>query len=300
MTVSNSENYKSSRVRITVPYPLTRTLCVKKDDEGKKLGDYLSERFPYVNSGEWNKRIEKKWIWLDDGEAQIDRILRTNQLIFHYTEAVKEPTVPDAVMVIREQENWLLVYKPAPMPMHQGGRYFKNTLNYILQDMGYQNLSVVHRLDAVTSGLVLLAKNRNTANRIQLAFTDNKVKKWYYAVVKGMAEPSVTVDLPIRRKKGFVFECGYSLAGSKPAKTIIERVKIVNGESLVKCFPVTGRTHQIRLHLREAGLPIIDDPIYGPDGDSSGKQLQNRSISLQSSGIKIEEMEIFGEIGVPE
>jgi 23S rRNA-/tRNA-specific pseudouridylate synthase len=119
-------------------------------------------------------------------------------------------------------------------------------------------------------------------------------------MVKGSAEPSIRVDTPIRRKKGFVFECGYQLAGAKPAVTIIEKLWSNNGISLVKCTPLTGRTHQIRLHLREAGLPVIDDPIYGPNGDSSGKLLQNRSICLQSSGLIIGEMDISGEIGVPE
>jgi RluA family pseudouridine synthase len=300
MTVSNNVNYKSSKVRIILPYPLTRTLSVKEGDEGKMLGRFLAERFPYVGDGEWEKRIEKKWVWLDDGKTHPDTILKANQLIYHHNPAVTEPAVPDNVRVIREEENWLLVYKPAPMPMHQGGRYFKNTLNYILQDMGYQHLDVVHRLDSVTSGLVLLARNKNSATRISLAFTENKVKKWYYAMAKGSAEPSIRVDTPIRRKKGFVFECGYQLAGAKPAVTIIEKLWSNNGISLVKCTPLTGRTHQIRLHLREAGLPVIDDPIYGPNGDSSGKLLQNRSICLQSSGLIIGEMDISGEIGVPE
>ena len=293
-------NFKSSSIRIAAPYPLTRTLCVKKGDEGKELVHYLAERFPYVDSGDWEKRIDKQWIWLDTGATHPQRTVKANQLIYHHNPAVKEPTVPDDVRVIREEENWLMVYKPAPMPMHQGGRYFKNTLSYILQEQGYENLNVVHRLDSVTSGLVLLAKNKAAANQIQVAFSENRVKKWYYALVKGVADLSLTVDTPIRRKKGFVFECGMHLDGAKQAKTIFERVWAKDGFSLVKCLPVTGRTHQIRLHLKEAGLPIIDDPIYGPDGDTSGKQLQNRSISLQSSGIEIEEMAIQGEIGVPE
>ena len=301
MTILRSVNFKRSDIRLVEPYPLTRTLLVKPHDRGKKLIEYLHERFSYVSCEEWQRRLDNKWIWFAQGEATADASLKPNQLIYHHSPKVIEPSVPDTVTVIEESDEWLVVYKPAPMPMHQGGRYFKNTLTYILSERGYENLSIVHRLDAVTSGLVLFAKNREMANRLQLAFTEKRVEKWYYALVAGeMKEQSITVDLPIARKRGFIFECGHHLSNGKSAVTIIERVATVNGNSLVKCTPLTGRTHQIRLHLREAGLPILDDPIYGPDGDSSGKMLQNREISLQSSGIKEDHLSIHAEIAAPE
>ncbi len=301
MKISKSVNFKSSSVRIVKPYPLTRTLLVKPKDRGKKLIDFLQERFSYVGVDEWIGRINRKWLWFSNGEATAESVLQSNQLIYHHSPMVKEPSVPDDVRIILESEEWLVVYKPSPMPMHQGGRYYKNTLSYILSEMGYSETNIVHRLDSVTSGLVLLAKNSEMANRLQLAFSGNEVRKWYYAIVKGVPNSaSITVDIPIRRKRGFIFECGHHLENSKPAKTIIELCQ-TNGEiSLVKCTPITGRTHQIRLHLKEAGIPILDDPIYGPDGDETGKQLQVRPILLQSSGLSLDEPSIHAEIGPPE
>lgn len=301
MKILKSVNFKSSSVRIVEPYPLTRTLLVKPKDRGKKLIDFLHERFSYVGVDAWVDRINRKWLWLSNGEAAPESVLQSHQLIYHHTPLVKEPTVPDDVRIIEDSDEWMVVYKPSPMPMHQGGRYYKNTLSYILNEMGYSEANIVHRLDAVTSGLVLLAKNREMANRLQLAFSTNKVQKWYYAIVNGVPDsPSITVDIPIRRKKGFIFECGDNLENSKPAKTIIELCQ-TNGEiSLVKCTPVTGRTHQIRLHLKATGVPILDDPIYGPNGDESGNQLQVRPILLQSSGISLEDISIHAEIGPPE
>lgn len=301
MKISKSVNFKSSNVRIVEPYPLTRTLLVKPKDRGKKLIDFLHERFSYVGVDAWIDRINRKWLWFSNGEALPQSVLISNQLIYHHTPLVKEPSVPDDVRIIKESDEWVVVYKPSPMPMHQGGRYYKNTLSYILSEMGYSETNIVHRLDSVTSGLVLLAKNREMANRLQLAFSANQVHKWYYAIVKGVPESaSITVDIPIRRKRGFIFECGQHLENSKSAKTIIELCQ-TNGEiSLVKCTPVTGRTHQIRLHLKEAGIPILDDPIYGPDGDETGKQLQIRPILLQSSGISLAKFSIHVESGPPE
>lgn len=300
MTISKSVNFKSSSVRIVEPYPLTRTLLVKPKDSGKKLIDFLHERFSYVGTDEWAGRINRKWLWFANGEAAPDSVLQSHQLIYHHTPMVKEPSVPDDVRIIQENENWIVVYKPSPMPMHQGGRYYKNTLSYILNEMGFSETYIVHRLDSVTSGLVLLAKNREMANRLQLAFSGNEVQKWYYAIVKGVPESaSITVDSSIRRKRGFIFECSENLENSKPAKTIVELCQ-TNGEmSLVKCIPITGRTHQIRLHLKEAGIPILDDPIYGPDGDATGKKLQVRPILLQSSGLSLDKFAIHAEIDPP-
>ncbi|TVR17406.1 MAG: RluA family pseudouridine synthase [Balneolaceae bacterium] len=299
MTASKSVNYRSSNARIVEPYPLTRTLHVKPKDSGKQLVSFLTDRFSFVSAEEWIRRIEKKWVWFDDGAAEPDSVLKSNQLIYHHTPTVKEPSVPDDVRIVKESDNWLIVFKPAPLPMHQGGRYYKNTLTYILEGEGYTNLSMVHRLDSVTSGLVLFARNKETAGRFQLAFTNLNVEKWYYALVKGSLIEMIKVTAPIRRKKGFIFECGDNLAGAKPAETIIEPVQTDGDISIVKCKLITGRTHQIRLHLREAGLPILNDPIYGPNGDSSGKQLQNRSIFLQSSALKIAEYGISEEIDIP-
>ncbi len=300
MKTLKSVTCKSSDIRLVQPYSLTRTLLVKPHDRGKKLIEYLHERFSYITREEWIRRLNNGWLWFDEREAHADSVLKANQLIYHHSPRVVEPSVPDAVKIIEDHQDWMVVYKPAPMPMHQGGRYYKNTLIYILGEMGYDNLSIVHRLDAVTSGLVLFAKNRDMANHLQRAFTEKKIKKWYYALVSGeMQEKSITVDKPIARKRGFVFDCAHHLPGGKPAATVIERIKTGNGLSLVKCMPLTGRTHQIRLHLREAGMPIIDDPIYGPDGDTSGNRLQKREISLQSSGICFDHFSIHSEIEVP-
>lgn len=291
----------SSKARIIRPYPLTRTLSVKNNDSGRFLIDYLCERFPYISAEKWKDRIGNKHIWLDDGPAEPGSILKANQIIFHHSPDVKEPSVPDSVRIVNEGEDWLIAYKPAPMPMHQGGRYFKNTLSYILDDMGHRNLSIIHRLDSVTSGLVLFAKNKTAAQQLQAAFSSGRVTKWYYALVSGKpALDKMIINAPIQRKKGFIFECGHYIMNGKPAKTIIEKVR-ANGETtLVKCYPVTGRTHQIRLHLQHAGIPVIDDPIYGSNGDISGISLQNRSIKLQSSGLILADFSIHEEIDVPE
>lgn len=291
--------FKSSSVRIVQPYELSRKLIVRPFEAGLNVLDFFAFRFPYISKNEWAGRVEKGWITRDGNPLQQDGKIRANDTLMHYTPAVREPSVPASVEVLRETENWLMVYKPAPLPMHQGGRYFKNTLIYILEELGYGDVKMVHRLDSVTSGLVLAARNKETALRMRTLFETGRVKKWYYALVEGEVKSEFTVDVPVRRKNGFIFECGDGLTGAKEARTEVYPVKSEGGRTLVRCVPVTGRTHQIRLHLQHAGYPIIDDPIYGPMGDTSGRKLQNSAIKLQSSGIEIEELSISDSLPAP-
>lgn len=289
MMISSSGNYRSSEARIVAPYPLTRTIRVKPSDDGKRVLDFFLERFPYLSEQKWQHRIDQGWICYGGEPLTADDRISSQQLIHHFTPRVIEPSVSAGVRILREENEWMLVYKPAPLPMHQGGRFYKNTLIYILSEMGFKGLKMVHRLDAVTSGLVILAKNRTFAATLRSEFEAGRVEKWYYAVVSGVVSEPFSVDTPIRRKRGFVFECGEGLEGAKEALTHFHPQKTLNGNTVVKCIPETGRTHQIRLHLRHAGFPIVDDPIYGPDGDPSGIRLQNCAISLCSSGISIPE-----------
>jgi RluA family pseudouridine synthase len=298
---SKAEAYNSSKVRIVAPYPLTRKMMVKGDSEGKQLSVFLHSRFPYLSEDVWKDRISKGWIRINGNIAEAEHILRANQQIDHFNPHIVEPSVPDEVRVVSETDDYLIAHKPAPMPMHQGGRYCKNTLISILEERGAGKLRMIHRLDSVTSGLVILAKNKEFALQLHHAFSSNKVKKWYYALVEGVSEADkIEIKAPIKRKNGFVFECGENLQGGKSSHTVIEVVQRFKNTMLVRCEPVSGRTHQIRLHLRHWGHPIIDDPIYGPGGDDSGKRLQHCSVHLQSSYLSIPELHIEAELDVPE
>jgi len=277
-------------VRVVAPYELTRSIRVKPEDAGKTVLDFFCDRFPYVGRVHWNQRIENGWVRLDSRPLMCDDSVKPYQEIDHFSPKVKEPAVSSELRILKETDDWLAVYKPAPLPMHQGGRYYKNTLLYMLKEMGYEDLKMVHRLDAVTSGVVLLAKHKESAKKLRAAFEMGQVRKIYHAVVAGEVTNEFTVDAPIRRKRGFVFECGEGLHGAKPAITKFSPEKVVDGKTIVRCEPVTGRTHQIRLHLKHAGFPIFDDPIYGPDGDDSGLKLQNSAIGLRSSEIEIREL----------
>lgn len=288
----------SREVRIVKPYPITHTFKAGSEFDGISIVEMMSTRFPFHSKEVWQQRLENGRLgWESKKENLADDLLKAEDLIFHENPAVIEPSVPDEVEVIEESENYLLVYKPAPLPMHPGGRFNKNTLTQILLDKGFKDLKIVHRLDSVTSGLVIFSKNKEWAKKLGDAFSSGKVNKKYLALVHGVPNvDSITITSKIKRKAGFVFESGDNLKTGKNAETHFSVLERFEDFSLIDCSPITGRTHQIRLHLAEWGYPIIDDSIYGADGDSSSFSPQNVGISLMSYRLEFEDLNLHFEL----
>jgi RluA family pseudouridine synthase len=284
----------SRKIRLVSSYPYTHQTAVRSDGHGKELHHYLVERFPHVGEKVWRHREYEGLIHVLRNGKPVEALklneagLLAGDTIVHHVPKMIEPSVPDEVMILEESSDIVAVFKPAPMPMHAGGRYYKNSLHYILQEKGYEGLRIVHRLDAVTSGLVVLAKNKEMARECTKAFERSRVKKIYWARVQGSPNEKgeCLINAPIRRKKGFVFECGDGLDGALAAQTSCTLLHKDGPESLIQCRPITGRTHQIRLHLSYWGHPIYNDPIYGPNGDNSGVRLQNQGIALVSKSLE--------------
>lgn len=288
-------------VRIVKPYSVTYRFKVRSEFAGNSLLQLMTERFPFHGANVWETKIRNGHVGVNGKEAFCDFILSKKDEVFHHNPKVTEPSVPDEVQVLHQTEDCLIVFKPAPLPMHPGGRYNKNSLTAILEGQGYESLRIVHRLDAVTSGLVLFARNKEFCRKAMLCFSQSKVKKTYFALVSGNPlEDTITIDAPIRRKTGFVFESKLELKHAKEAITHFEVMQRGHNSAVVKCYPKTGRTHQIRLHLEQWGHPIIDDPIYGINGDKSSKRAQNTAISLLNAGLEIEELGVKWELGLSE
>ena len=165
--------------------------------------------------------------------------------------------------VLHEDEDLLAVNKPAGLAVIPG-RGRDTSLIEILrgQDLG-RELRLVHRIDVDTSGVVLLARHLEAQRVMVRAFARRRVDKEYWAVVLGRpADASGTVEAPIqqhpRRKERMRIH-----AGGRPAVTAWELLESWSGYSLLRCRPLTGRRHQLRLHLAHAGLPLAVDPLYG-------------------------------------
>lgn len=164
--------------------------------------------------------------------------------------------LPPRPPVIYEDDNVLVVNKPAGLLSMAKGEYCPEPT---LENYGL----LVHRLDRDTSGVVILAKNPATQKMLRKQFQDRKTHKTYYAVVEGHPKlPEALIDLPIARnlKRPTTFQVDQN---GKPSQTYYKVLRQNDKYSLLELKPATGRTHQLRVHLRHLGTPILGDVVYG-------------------------------------
>jgi 23S rRNA pseudouridine1911/1915/1917 synthase len=188
---------------------------------------------------------------------------------------LEEPDTPEADEVTElHRDEWLLVVdKPAGLPMHPTARYHKGTLVSLLRERYGPDFRAdpARRLDRETSGLVVCGRTLESCQRLMRSFVDGEVHKEYLAITEGAPdEDEFEVDAPIAEGTEFIrIAVRIDQAEGKHARTRfrVERRFERDGApfALVRCFPKTGRQHQIRIHLREAGFPLVGDKIYGPD-----------------------------------
>ena len=172
--------------------------------------------------------------------------------------------------VVYEDSDILIINKPQGMVVHPANGHHEGTLvNAILNHCtdlssinGVIRPGIVHRIDKDTSGLICVAKNDNAHQNLADQLKTHSMNREYYALVKGeIKENSGTIDMPIARCKSNRLKMGISKEG-KPAITHFEVVNRYKDATLVKCKLVTGRTHQIRVHMAAIGHPVEGDPLY--------------------------------------
>ena len=172
--------------------------------------------------------------------------------------------------VIYEDEDLLIVNKPADMPIHPSQGNYENTLAnaaawYFCQKGESFVYRCINRLDRDTTGLLILAKHAYSAALLSRMVTDRKIHREYLAVTKGVPDVSGIVDAPIGRKDGSTIERQIDFVHGETARTHYELLTSEDGYSLVRIWLDTGRTHQIRVHMKYLGYPLPGDFLYCPD-----------------------------------
>ena len=195
----------------------------------------------------------------------IETVVFGGNIIEHQSEPQVEPEVSSDIELIYLDQEVLVINKPAPLPMHPSGRFNKNSLIEILKiAFPNEDFKIIHRLDANTTGIVVLAREVSVVASIVEQFENREVKKEYLALVEGVpAENKFSSKEKISIEK--------TASGSRELKNdgveahtefeVVER-RIQNNETLLRVIPLSGRTNQIRLHLVDLGYPIIGDIGY--------------------------------------
>lgn len=234
-----------------------KALPAEVEPEKKERLDILMvKKYKSYNRSSLQKFIKSGFVTVD-GETILkpnQKFPETAQLELKVPEELKNSDlVPD---VIYEDENVLVLNKPAGLLSMAKGEYCPEKT---LEDFGL----LVHRLDRDTSGVVILAKTPAVQSFLRRQFQERTAHKTYYAVVTGELKlPAARIDLPIARdlKRPTTFRVD---ASGKPSETFYQVVDSNGAHSLVELRPTTGRTHQLRVHLKYLGHPIVGDPVYG-------------------------------------
>lgn len=190
----------------------------------------------------------------------------------------KIPPVNLPLHIIYEDEDILVVNKPAGLPMHPSMKNYHYSLaNAIAWYYQQQEKPFVfrcaNRLDRDTSGLTVIAKHMLSANILSAMGYRHEARREYLAVVRGKVVPdSGTIDAPLSRREGSIIERKVDFEHGERAVTHYKVIEEKNGHSLVSLHLETGRTHQIRIHLKYLGFPLVGDYLYNPDMEYISRQ----------------------------
>lgn len=250
---------------------------VEKPSAGIRLDLWLSSRFDYHSRSKWQELIRNEEVVVNDKKARPSKILAENDVVELKTNEDNEPDSNTNYSIIHEDENIIVVNKPADLPCHPSGAYFHKTLWYLIVNDLKIKAHIVHRLDRETSGVIVMAKNAVTAKELSELFVKKQIQKTYIAAVHGSfpKEYHATGYLEhfegsvLLKKRRFISldREKYKMlsANDESAETYFELLKESNGLCLVKALPKTGRFHQIRATLYSLGFPMVGDKYYGLD-----------------------------------
>ncbi len=256
-------------------------LIIDENNEGQRLDIFLSELMPEISRSKIQTGIKEGFVFVNEKPVKPSYVLKLGDILttplptppaWIGNQELKPVAEDIPLEIVWEDDNMAVVNKPSGMLTHPTTQEMSGTLvNALLNKYG-QNLSdlngdmrrgIVHRLDRNTSGLIMIAKNNKTHEFLVNEMKDKCFSKKYLAIVRGIVEQDeFEINTPIGRHltqphKQCVREDG------KESLSLVKVLERLDGATLVEVTLVTGRTHQIRVHMSSIGHPVYNDTLYG-------------------------------------
>ncbi|KAM0740476.1 hypothetical protein ACQRIT_005660 [Beauveria bassiana] len=274
--------YFEDGLRRVKPYHFTYNTWCKERWRGRTLIDIFACEFRDRPLEYYRAAMELGDIFVNQRMVGPDYIVRNGDKISHTLHRHEPPVTAEPVGIIHEDDDMIVLNKPAGVPVHPAGRYnFNSVIEIMKSDRGKDFMPYpCNRLDRLTSGIMFIGKSPKAAVELGVKIQERSVRKEYLARVLGeFPDGEVVCDMPVLQispKLGL----NRVRANGKSARTVFKKLAYYpprtqnlqspdgqvtrknTGYSIVRCLPVTGRTHQIRVHLQHLGYPIQNDPIY--------------------------------------
>ncbi|XP_046735586.1 RNA pseudouridylate synthase domain-containing protein 2-like isoform X2 [Diprion similis] len=255
--------YVENGLRKVYPYYFTFTTFTKGRWVGEKILEVFAREFRAHPAEEYERCIRAGTLTVNYQRVEIDYRLRHNDLLANVVHRHEVPVTSEPITVVHMDEDLVVVNKPASIPVHPCGRYRHNTVVFILaKEYNLKNLRTIHRLDRLTSGILLFGRTPKKARQMEHQIRNRQVHKEYVCRVDGeFPEDEVVCAEPIEVVSYKIGVCKVSEKG-KDCVTTFKRLSFNGKSSVVLCKPQTGRMHQIRVHLQYLGYPVVNDPLY--------------------------------------
>lgn len=273
-----------SRPRSVDDRAVVTVLRVPPESSGMRLDRFVQSQLKRTSRTRAQAIIDNSAFARDGRPLRPGGRVRAEQLVFLWRPPWDEAAVPTELPVLYEDDQLLAIDKPAHVPVHPTARYFRSTVVKLLEaQRPSERMFLAHRLDKETSGALLLSKTAEADRHVKKQFagidpaTDRPaarrlVDKSYRAIVRGWPEAeSFRVDLPLEEDSASRLRVKMRVAarGGLASSTVVRVLeRRAGGErcyALVECDLLTGRQHQIRVHLASLGFPLVGDKLYGAD-----------------------------------
>lgn len=253
---------------MTSPLPIKNGIAPSyKHTDNKRylLLDFLIQHFPHISKDSWLKRIDEKEVVNQQGEAlSANSDLPPFSQVFYYREVDNEAVIPFKENVLFQNKHLLVVDKPHFLPVTPGGQFLHETLLSRLRlDTGIKDLSPIHRLDKDTAGVILFSTQPSSRGAYQQLFQRKNIRKIYHAIAqtrRDLRYPYIVETCLTKHPKKFFLMTEES--GIPNSKSILTLLKTRGHLSLYQIEAITGKKHQLRVHMNSLGIPIINDVLY--------------------------------------